>query len=67
MEAIASAIASQDAGHGSRNCFRVDFFYLNPDYECRAGDFLAPAFAQFPFAEYCYIRWVPLPIAFLGD
>eukprot|EP00668_Euglena_longa_P014430 GGOE01018420.1.p1 GENE.GGOE01018420.1~~GGOE01018420.1.p1 ORF type:complete len:1175 (+),score=378.43 GGOE01018420.1:51-3575(+) len=42
--------------HGSRNCFQIDFFYLNVDYECRAMDFLPPAFQQFPSTEYCFIR-----------
>jgi len=46
----------EDQVHGNKNSFRIDFFYLNGDYECRAVDFLRPAFREFPFAEYCYIR-----------
>ena len=42
--------------HGNKNSFQIDFFYLNVEYECRATDFLRPAFKEFPFAEYAYIR-----------
>uniref|UniRef100_A0A7S4G2C3 Cilia- and flagella-associated protein 61 N-terminal domain-containing protein n=1 Tax=Eutreptiella gymnastica TaxID=73025 RepID=A0A7S4G2C3_9EUGL len=46
----------KDQAHGNKNSFQIDFFYLNVEYECRATDFLRPAFKEFPFAEYAYIR-----------
>eukprot|EP01006_Ploeotia_vitrea_P042645 TRINITY_DN66647_c7_g1_i1.p1 TRINITY_DN66647_c7_g1~~TRINITY_DN66647_c7_g1_i1.p1 ORF type:complete len:1197 (+),score=144.15 TRINITY_DN66647_c7_g1_i1:43-3633(+) len=41
---------------GNKNSFQITFFYLNPDYECRASDFLRPAFELFPNTEYSFIR-----------
>jgi len=48
--------SEKDQGHSNKNSFSIDFFYLNVEYECRAVDFLRPAFKQFPFAEYAFIR-----------
>eukprot|EP00906_Rhabdomonas_costata_P036095 RCo050663 len=39
-----------------KNSFTITFFYLSPDFECRAVDFVRAGFREFPAAEYGVVR-----------
>jgi hypothetical protein len=46
------SVKGQQSGH---NVCRISFFYLNPQYDSRAVQFLDYLYGVFPFAEYAFV------------
>eukprot|EP00759_Apiculatamorpha_spiralis_P024618 PhF_6_TR27935/c1_g1_i1/m.41151 len=47
---------STQGASAAHNLVKIDFFYLNPQYENRAGCFLPALYQRFTFADYAYIQ-----------